>query len=114
MKQYILLGIGKPEIWNKKNGAEWDKAMDHFGKWIAGMEAKNQFIRGDRLSVNRREISGSPGKVNVLDGPYVETKEALSGFILFRAADMNEATEIAKGCPRLFHDKMELIELEHA
>ena len=35
----------------------------------------------------------------VVDGPYVETKEAVVGFYLVEADDYDAATKLAEGCP---------------
>jgi hypothetical protein len=35
----------------------------------------------------------------VTDGPFVETKEALGGFYLIEAADLDQALAFAKLCP---------------
>ncbi len=39
------------------------------------------------------------GRVSVTDGPFAETKEALAGFYLIEAADMNAALQIAAKIP---------------
>ncbi len=39
------------------------------------------------------------GKVSFIDGPFAETKEALAGFYLLDAKDMDEALEIAAKIP---------------
>ena len=39
------------------------------------------------------------GKVSVTDGPYAETKEALGGFYLVQAADLDEAIAYAAMIP---------------
>ena len=39
------------------------------------------------------------GKMTTTDGPYMETKEAMAGFILIEARDMNEAIRLAGGIP---------------
>lgn len=39
------------------------------------------------------------GKVSIVDGPFAETKEALAGFYLVEAKDMDEALEIAAKIP---------------
>lgn len=39
------------------------------------------------------------GEMSVTDGPFAETKEALGGFILIEAKDLNEAIRIAAGIP---------------
>ncbi len=38
-------------------------------------------------------------KVSNTDGPYMETKEQMAGFILIEARDMNEAVRLAAGIP---------------
>ncbi|MDT4959297.1 MAG: hypothetical protein QOD31_3096 [Pseudonocardiales bacterium] len=38
----------------------------------------------------------------VTDGPFVETKEALGGYYLVEAADLDEAIELAKQVPSNF------------
>ena len=35
------------------------------------------------------------GKMSVTDGPFIETKEHLGGFVLIEARDLNEAIRIA-------------------
>ena len=39
------------------------------------------------------------GKVTVTDGPFAETKEALAGFYLVEAANLDEALKLAAGIP---------------
>jgi len=39
------------------------------------------------------------GKMSTTDGPYMETKEQMAGFILIEARDMNEAVRLAAGIP---------------
>ena len=42
------------------------------------------------------------GEVTVTDGPFAETKEALGGYYLIEAADLDEAIAIAKQVPAPF------------
>lgn len=39
------------------------------------------------------------GKMSATDGPFIETKEQMAGFLLIEARDMNEAVRIASGVP---------------
>jgi len=48
----------------------------------------------------RQVAQVKPGAL-VTNGPYVETKEAIGGYILIRAETLDEAAEMAKGCPIL-------------
>lgn len=44
-------------------------------------------------------IRKSGGKVAVVDGPFIEAKEAIGGFSIIEAPDMRAAVEIAKTWP---------------
>jgi hypothetical protein len=39
------------------------------------------------------------GKMSATDGPFMETKEMLAGFLVVEARDLNEAVRIAGGIP---------------
>ncbi len=44
-------------------------------------------------------VRSRKGVVSNTDGPYMETKEFMAGFILVEARDMNEAVRLAAGIP---------------
>ena len=37
----------------------------------------------------------------IVNGPYVEIKEAIGGYIIIKADSLDEAAELSKGCPIL-------------
>ena len=45
---------------------------------------------------------GSTGQLSMTDGAFAETKEALGGYYLIEAADLDEALAIAKQVPAPF------------
>lgn len=48
------------------------------------------------------------GKISATDGPFLETKEQLGGFILIEARDLNDAIRIAGGIPLAQHGTIEV------
>ncbi|GAB3927520.1 YciI family protein [Larkinella terrae] len=72
-------------------------AIKPFQDWIGGIAAQNKLVAPPK----RWDTDGRVVKQNntVLNGPYAEIKESLGGLFLIRAADYDEAVEIAKGCP---------------
>ena len=44
-------------------------------------------------------VEGKGGKTLTTDGPYAETKEALTGFYLLECADLDEAVKVASTIP---------------
>jgi hypothetical protein len=40
----------------------------------------------------------------VTDGPYVEVKDFIQGYMLLEAQDIDQAVELSRGCPILERD----------
>ena len=73
--------------------------MKYWQEWMGGIAAQNKIVdRGNRLDDEGRVVKA--GGV-ITNGPYVEIKEAIGGYIIIRASSLEEATEISKGCPIL-------------
>jgi hypothetical protein len=67
--------------------------------WIGGIAAQNKLTdRGNRLFSSGKVVK--PGNV-ITDGPYTEIKESIGGYSIVKANSLEEATELAKGCPGL-------------
>lgn len=70
-------------------------------KWIGNLMATGNVVSTEQLEDAGRVVSG-PTHI-VKEGPYAELKEMLGGFLILKAANIDEATEIAKGCPALVY-----------
>jgi len=67
--------------------------------WMGGLAAQNKLVS----SGNRLGSEGSVVKPNnvVTNGPFVEIKEAIGGYIVVKADTLEEATQLTDGCPIL-------------
>ena len=66
--------------------------------WIGGIAAQDRLANpGNRLGFDAAVVRDNV----VTDGPYAEIKEILSGYIIVKANTIDDAAEIAKGCPIL-------------
>jgi hypothetical protein len=75
------------------------KMMKEWQNWMGSIAAQNKLVSsGNRLAADGRVVK--PGAI-VTNGPYVEIKEAIGGYIILRAGSLEEAAEISKGCPIL-------------
>ena len=77
--------------------------QEHMGKWMAWIDKlknANQYVAGEPLLPGGKLVSGAKGR-SVTDGPYTEGKEVVGGFFIVNAKDIDEAVELAKGCPDL-------------
>jgi hypothetical protein len=71
--------------------------------WIRGLEAGGHLKSpGQPLAPAGQVVRGR--ERSVTDGPYVEAKDLVLGFIVVEARDLAQAVELAKGCPMLEGD----------
>lgn len=75
-----------------------DDIAEHV-KWVEELVRKGNFKSGNPLSPSGKSVRG--GEKIVTDGPYIETKEGVSGYYFLLAGSLEEAAEIARGCPSL-------------
>ena len=71
--------------------------MKPWQDWLGSLAAQNKLVAaGNRLASEGRVVKA--GGV-ITNGPYVETKEAIGGYTIIRAASIDEAAELSKDCP---------------
>jgi len=68
--------------------------------WFDRLAAQGKVQDARPLELGGRVLSGARGE-KVTDGPYAEAKEVVGGFFIITALGIDEATDIAKGCPGL-------------
>ncbi len=71
--------------------------LDKWGQWIGGIAAQGKMISTDALDKTGKIIKGS--KNVITDGPFIESKELVSGYLILTADGIEEAVELSKGCP---------------
>ena len=95
MKKYLFLFRGGDM--SGLSPEEMQKHMQDWGSWMKGLAEKGKFLAGEPLGKEAKVVRGT--KKVVTDGPFTEAKELVGGYLIVNAADINEATELAKGCP---------------
>lgn len=73
--------------------------LSRWREWFRNLEAQDKLAR----PLQPWEATGKVLKhdKSVTDGPYAEIKESIGGFIVIKAADYEDAVQIAKGAPIL-------------
>jgi hypothetical protein len=97
MKEFVMIIRLEqlPEI--NFSPEEMQAGMAVWEKWVDEIIARNILVsRGNRLADDGRTIR--EGKI-ITNGPYVETKEIIGGYLIIRANSIDEAAEIAKSAP---------------
>lgn len=82
----------------KMSPEESQQYMQQWFAWIGDLQSKGIYTAGEALMPTGKTVK--KGNV-VTDGPYAESKEMVGGFFIVKAANIEEASEIAKSCPDL-------------
>jgi hypothetical protein len=103
--EYLLLI--RNTAWQKDfSAAEIEKALDEFSAWVTRLKDAGTIKVAVPL-VHRGKLF--EGKDMIVDGPFIESKEAIAGLIIFEAESFEAAVELAKGATCLkFGQTLEL------
>lgn len=80
-----------------------EENMKQWMNWVGELSKTGNFKGGDPLGDAARVVTGK--KKSVTDGPFGETKDLVGGYLLVTAANLDAATELARGCPIFQRDE---------
>ncbi len=100
MAEYLILLFDDEAAWAAAPQSEYDRMMQAHNRF------QEQVVELGGKIVNGNALQGTPTATTirgdvVTDGPFAETKEALGGYYLVDAADLDQALAIAKLVPIL-------------
>ena len=104
MNDYLVMILDNEAAQAQVTPAEMQKLIAGHAEFGKGLRASGIYRDGERLRPEAKRVQGK----NVFDGPFTETKEALGGYYIVRAESLEAATEIAKRCPMLDGDRIEV------
>jgi hypothetical protein len=81
--------------------AVWEQVMKEYNDYTQMLRDRGAYLGGEALEPNptATTVRVTDGERIVTDGPFVEAKEAIGGFYLVEARDLDEAIELAAACP---------------
>lgn len=96
MKKFIFLIREDLKLLKETTPEQSAADIQTMVQWVEEITKAGHFIQGDPLEndnalVTKDEI--------VTDGPFIEAKEAISGFTIIKADSLSQACEIASTCP---------------
>src|SRR6188768_98944 len=110
MPKYLCLQRslpGRDSNVDKPSPAQMQGMCEKFNAWREKFQ-NNLVDLGGRLGASRLALPDP-----VPDGPFVEVKELVGGYMVVSASDLNEAVEVARQCPGLMRpgSGVEVIEI---
>jgi hypothetical protein len=96
MKDYLLLFRSGLDF-RTASPEQLQKAMLKWQMWLGELKKSNRLGAGQRLLPGGKTLAGT--KSETTDGPFAEGKEVVGGYQLIKAGSLDDAVEIARGCP---------------
>jgi hypothetical protein len=103
MAKFMYLFRSNPTGYRSMSAEQMQQTMKKWMDWKDALE-KNGHIKqlGERLDGTGKVVRGKAKSVT--DGPYIEVKDFIQGYMLVEAESMDQAVELSKGCPILESD----------
>jgi hypothetical protein len=108
--QYLLMLYVDEAGWPKLTKAEQERGMAAYKAYTEALATAGVLKGSNRLqpSAVSTTVRVANGKSQVLDGPYVDSKEQLGGYYLIDVADLDAALTWAARCPTVDHGVVEV------
>jgi hypothetical protein len=108
MTQYAAIIYSRDVDWTLPEYAEETKGYNKFGEDNEAAIRGGAALYPTSTATTVRVKGARGGDVVTTDGPYAETKEALTGFYLLEAADLDEAVAMAAQIPGAWDGAVEV------
>jgi hypothetical protein len=113
--KYLLLIYQNPEEWNALTEEERTCIGNDAGTIANELSTSGELVDGEGLAhpSASKSIRVRDGEVTVTDGPYIESKEQMAGYLIVEAESPERAVEIAARWPDARYWGMEVRPLMH-
>ena len=108
--QYLLLLYSNEAGWSQMSPEEQQHGMAAYTAYTEALIAAGALKGGERLQpiATATTVRIHSGKTQVLDGPYIDSKEQLGGFYMIDVPDLDAALSWAARCPGAGHGIVEV------
>ena len=99
MRYACLVYFDPKKVFDRSPEAE--AVLRDSGAYNEELRASGHLVMDEALQLptEAMTVRVRDGKMSAVDGPFMETKEVLGGFLLIEARDLNEAVRIGAGIP---------------
>jgi hypothetical protein len=113
MAQFMFFIRNEGADFSKYSASDFQALLKKYQAWTQKIKTEGHFLAGEKLANDLgKSLRVKQGQI-VVDGPYADSKEAIGGFFMISARDLNEALEVGKGCPALsYGGSLEVREVE--
>ncbi|WP_050029068.1 YciI family protein [Verrucomicrobium sp. BvORR034] len=95
--RYMLLFRDGDATYHQMSPAQRQELLQQWNEWYQRLFSQGKLEGGHPLEGTGRVVSRSGSRT--VDGPFVESTEAVGGYFLLTVNTLEEAVEIASDCP---------------
>jgi len=108
--KYILMTYVNESAWPKMTKAEQEQGAAAYMAYGEALKKVGALAGSNRLQPTSASttVRIANGKSQVLDGPYVDSKEQLGGYFLIDVPNLDAAISWAARCPAAGHGVVEV------
>jgi hypothetical protein len=100
MAKYMLI-LGGADLDKRAGNAEFAPMMfQRFSQWMNALKEQGKYVTSHKL-LDRTGVRLTVRGGQVVEGPFMETKEAVGGVFVIEVASLEEARAVARECPTL-------------
>lgn len=99
MKEFMLLFRRPGFDPNSVSPADMQVLAKKWNDWIAGVTGQGKVVSSPIRLTQEGKVLKAGGVIT--DGPFVEIRELLGGFMVVKAENLEDATTLAHGCPAI-------------
>jgi hypothetical protein len=108
--QYLLMLYANEAGWSNLTKSQQEQGMAAYTAYTEALKKAGVWKGSNRLQpINAATtVRVADGKSQVLDGPYIESKEQIGGYYLIDVPDLDSAISWAARCPGASHGVVEV------
>ena len=108
--QYLLMLYTDESGWGKMTQEQQQQGVAAYQAYTQALSAAGALKNSNRLqpSASATTIRTTDSKTQVLDGPFIDSKEQVAGYYLIDVPDLDAALSWAGRCPAAQHGVVEV------
>ncbi len=107
MAEFLVMMHENDHAWSRLPKEEQQALLARYVAWARDLRAQGRMKGGNALADEGRTLRMEHGEL--IEAPFTETKQVLTGYFHIEATDLAEATRIARDCPALGHGETVIV-----
>jgi hypothetical protein len=103
MEKFLFVIREDLQIIKQYTEDERNLGMREMSRWVESLAESWNYVGGEPLAVAGKYVSRDQV---MSDGPFIEAKEGISGYLIVQAENLDQAASFAQTCPLVIRGSM--------